>query len=111
MAKWADYTISGIWKTTQNNSERITHVMLHEDKDTYIGSGVKRTEAYVISLLKPPFPKTVKTMRWSYETSKWIEGALVTIEKVNGVELLRTVPNATVKDNLDNSLPMDQFSS
>ena len=101
MAKWADFLISGIWQS----DGRITHVALRPDNDDTVGSATKRTEAYVIDLIKNK--KTVKTIRWNYASAIWTEGALVTYEKVNGVEVLRTVPNTTKEDNLDNSFRMN----
>ncbi len=48
MAKWADYLISGVWKS----EGRITHVMAHPDNGNSVGMGVKVTEAEIIKHLK-----------------------------------------------------------
>lgn len=98
--KSADYFISGVWK---DSSERITEVLLHTVTDTNsFLLGVKTSESNVINLLKSK--KTVKTITWNYPG--WNIGASVIVAS-NGInEYLRTVPNATAKDNLDNSINM-----
>ncbi|NCP07192.1 MAG: hypothetical protein COZ16_04070 [Flavobacteriaceae bacterium CG_4_10_14_3_um_filter_31_253] len=100
MSKSADYFISGVWK---DNSERITDVMLHtvNDNDSF-QFGVKTSESSVINLLK--VNKTIKTITWEYPD--WYIGAFVTYVTIGSNEYLRTVANATVKDNLDNSINM-----
>lgn len=97
MSKWADYLISGVWK---DMSKRITDVKLHVDDGETVSTGIKRTEAEVIRLLKDG--KTVETTTWSYPN--WTRGAKVIYEERNGREFLTTVANATVRDNLDNSI-------
>lgn len=100
MAKLADYFISGVWK---DDSERITDVMLHTvNENNSFSLGVKTSESSAINLLK--LKRTIKTITWGYP--EWQIGALVTVINIGGVEYLRTVANATVKDNLDNSINM-----
>ncbi len=106
MSKWADYLISGVWFTTQNNSKRISHVMLHADSDSGFEHGIKTSESEVIKLLKNK--KSVITITWNYPG--WQKGAAVTYETVQGQEYLRTVANATTKDNLDNSISMQAIA-
>jgi hypothetical protein len=106
MSKWADYLISGVWFTTQNNSKRISHVMLHTDSDNTFEKGIKTSESEVIKLLKNK--KSVITITWNYP--EWRQGAEVTYETVQGQEYLRTGANATTKDNLDNSVDMHAFA-
>lgn len=100
MAKSADYFVSGVWK---DNSERITDVMLHtvNDNDSF-QLGVKTSESSAINLLK--LNRTIKTITWGYPN--WHIGASVTFVTIGSNEYLRTVANATVKDNLDNSISM-----
>lgn len=101
--KLADYFISGVWK---DSSERITYVMLHtvnENNSFYMG--VKTSESDAIKLLKSK--KTIKTITWGYPD--WQIGALVTVVSVGNVEYLRTVANASAKDNLDNSINMQSI--
>jgi hypothetical protein len=103
MAKWADYFISGVWK---DNAGDVTHVMLHEvnEKNEY-KKGEKNPLRTVINLINRN--KLVMTITWGYPG--WKKGALVTVVSENGKEYLRTVANATEKDNLDNSLQMKDF--
>ena len=100
MAKWADYVITGVWK---DSHKRITHVLLHVDGENSFEKGEKKSEAEVIRLLKLGW--VIKTITWNYPN--WTEGALVTYENRGGTEFLITVKNATIKDNLDNSFPMN----
>lgn len=98
--KLADYFISGVWK---DQSERITDVMLHlvNDNNSF-QLGVKTSESSAIALLKSK--KTIKTITWSYPG--WNIGASVIVQLVGNKEYLKTVANATRKDNLDNSIDM-----
>jgi hypothetical protein len=100
MAKTADYFISGVWK---DNSERITDVMLHTvNENNSFNMGVKTSESNAINLIK--LKKTIKTITWNYPG--YDVGALVTVVNIGNKEYLRTVANATAKDNLDNSINM-----
>lgn len=100
MARTADYFISGVWK---DNSERITDVMLHTvNENNSFNMGVKTSESNAINLIK--LKKTIKTITWNYPG--YDVGALVTVVNIGNKEYLRTVANATAKDNLDNSINM-----
>jgi len=100
MAKLADYFISGVWK---DSSDRITDVLLHAVNDNNsFQMGVKTSESNAINLLKSR--KTIKTITWRYP--KWHIGASVTVVTVGNREYLRTVANASERDNLDNSIDM-----
>ncbi|WP_075341012.1 DUF3892 domain-containing protein [Tenacibaculum agarivorans] len=101
MAKSANYFISGVWK---DNKDNITHVLLHTvtDNNTF-QYGVKTTELTAINLIKQK--NIIKTITWGYPG--WQIGALVTYVNNNNREYLRTVPNAKLKDNLDNSINME----
>ena len=100
MVKSADYFISGVWK---DNSERITDVLLHtvNDDNSFL-FGVNTSASSAINLLK--VNKTIKTVTWGYPD--WHIGASITYVTIGSNEYLRTVANATVKDNLDNSISM-----
>jgi hypothetical protein len=104
MAKWTDYFISGVWK---DNTGNITHVMLHEvnEKNEYV-LGVKTPVSTVISLINKNY--SVITITWNYPS--WKRGAKVIVVNEKGIEYLRTVANSTEKDNLDNSIPMNDFN-
>jgi hypothetical protein len=100
MAKSANYFISGVWK---DNSERITDVMLHTvNENNSFNMGVKTSESNAINLIK--VKKTIKTITWNYPG--YDIGALVTVVNIGNKEYLKTVANATAKDNLDNSINM-----
>jgi len=105
MARSANYFISGVWK---DNNDNITHVLLHEvnDGDSFIG-GVKTTEFSAINLIKQN--NIIYTITWDYPG--WNLGANVTYVKNGNHEYLRTVANATKKDNLDNSINMKSIIS
>jgi len=62
--------------------------------------GQKVSEQQAITLLKNG--NTLTTQRWDYQHARWVTGAEVGIEKVNNREILRTKPDASVMDNLDN---------
>jgi hypothetical protein len=103
MSKSNHYYITGVWKDTQ---QRITDVMLHEViDDSTFKKGTKKTKAEAIQLIKNNF--IIKTLVWGYPT--WSVGAKVTYETVNFVEYLRTVPDASIKNNIDNSIAMEAF--
>jgi hypothetical protein len=104
MSKVADFFITGVWKDSQ---KRITDVMLHavNEDGSFKARGSKTNRVAVVALLKNK--KTVMTLTWGYPG--WEIGANVTYENIGGQEFLRTVANATQKDNLDNSFPFDQF--
>lgn len=104
MSKSSDYYISAVSKDIKG---RVTHVMLHEvTDDTSFRNGIKRDKEVVIQYIKKGY--IIKTVTWNYPT--WIIGARVTYETVNNVEYLRTVPDASVHNNLDNSFPLDSIS-
>lgn len=96
----ANYYISGVWKDDQG---RITDVNLHLGVGEGFARPRKTHKTQVIALIKAG--NNVNTITWGYPD--WELGASVAFEKVGYEEYLRTDPNASVKDNLDNSLPMD----
>ncbi|RKS14290.1 DUF3892 domain-containing protein [Flavobacterium sp. 120] len=103
MSKSSHYYITGVWKDAQ---QRITDVMLHEViDDSNFKNGAKKTKAEVVQLIKNNY--IVKTLIWGYPT--WNVGAKVIYETVNFVEYLRSIPDTSIKNNLDNSIPMDAF--
>jgi hypothetical protein len=100
MAKTADYLISGVWKDSE---KRITHVLLHTmTGENSWGFGQKTSELQAINLLKEG--KIIKTVIWQYPD--WEIRVRVTYVLRNGKEYLRSDPNASTKDNLDNLISM-----
>jgi len=103
MARLASYFISGVWKDDKDN---ITHVLLHiVDENNTFQYGVKTEESKAINLLKQGY--TIITITWGYPG--WEKGAKVTYVNSNNREYLRTVANASIKDNLDNSIDMNSI--
>ena len=94
-----NYYINGVWKDT---NKVITHVSLCKIESTGWYGGIKTTEAEVVKLIDAG--SVIYTIVWSYPI--WTKGALVEVITSNGAKFLRTVSNATTKDNLDNSIDM-----
>ena len=97
-----NFFITGVWKDTQN---RITHVLLHERRNNSIISGIKTSESEVISLIN--IGKVVHTLTWNYHKLCWYKGAKVLVENNLGRFFLKTSPNNSTIDNLDNSISMN----
>lgn len=55
--------------------------------------------SHVVMLLKSA---KVHTLRWDYQKASWSIGPEVEVEHVNGIAYLRTNPNTTLQDNLNN---------
>ena len=108
MEKWADYLISGIWFTESGSSKFISVVLLHIDKGDTMDRGTKTTKDAVIKLLKAGY--SIRTIRWAYSDGKWVKGAKVDYETRRNVEYLRTDPDTTVTDNLDNLIDLGFFN-
>lgn len=101
----ATYYITGVWK---NDDHRITHVMLHRLNDNGTWTrGAKTSEQDVIRLIDNDH--NVSTRIWNYTNAVWAPGARVIVVNEFGRRILRTVPDARVTDNLDNSIRMEFF--
>ncbi len=104
----AQYFITGVWFQTEGNSIYISHVMLHPaNSDENLNGGVKTSKDDVIAKIKSGL--IIKTLRWDYVKRTWIRGAVVHYETVGKNQYLRTVPDTTVSDNLDNMINMRQL--
>ena len=97
MAKWADFGISAV--RYSGNKTGIEQVMVHEDKDTTIGSGVEKTRNQVITGMKGG--QTYVTILKG-DGDKWKKGQDVHIIVVDGEEFIRTDANKRKSDNLEN---------
>lgn len=104
MSKSSHYYISGVWKDGEN---RITNVMLHAviDDTKFVPRGIKKSKNSILKLIKEGY--IIKTLVWLYPN--WSVGAKVSYETISGIEYLRTFPDSTTKNNLDNSLLMENF--
>ena len=102
----ANYYISGVVFTAENNSRKISHVSVHAcSEEIAVSKGVLIPEAEVVKMIKEEH--VVKTMRWDYANAVWEEGAKVIIENLDGEEKLRCLKNATVMDNLENLIDLN----
>lgn len=99
MAKWADYLISQVERTS---SGVVTRVMLHIDNGDTVGKIGVKTKDEVINLLKKGH--RVNTILWKYPS--WNNGAEVIYVRGSYGEYLRTNRNSTDEDNLDNLIPL-----
>lgn len=97
MAKWADFGISAVRYSADKT--HIERVMVHEDKDTAMGSGIEKTKEQVIAGMK--LGQTYVTILKGDE-GKWKRGQDVHIIVVDGEEFLRTDANKRKSDNLEN---------
>jgi len=94
-----DYFITGVWKDKNGN---ITDVYLHKNGENGFEKGIKTPENSVILLIKQG--KSIKTLIWNYPT--WKQKAEIIVVQ----DYLRTKPNGTEKDNLDNLIDMNAFN-
>jgi hypothetical protein len=100
----ANFYISGTWQT----ANRITDVMLHSAaSDGGYTVGRKTSEQAVINLINQG--NAVYTIMWNYNNGSWTIGARVIVVQEYGRNILRTNPNTTVRDNLDNLIRMEYF--
>lgn len=94
-----DYFITGVWKDTNGN---ITDVFLHENGESGFKKGAKASEKFVIQLINKG--KSIKTLIWNYP--EWKQKAEVIVVQ----DYLRTKPNGSEKDNLDNLIDMNAYN-
>ncbi len=94
-----DYFITGVWKEKNGN---ITDVILHENGKDGFEKGIKKSEKFVIQLIKQG--NSVKTLIWDYPD--WREKAEIIVVQ----DYLRTKPNGSQKDNLDNLIDMNAYN-
>lgn len=97
--KMVDYFITGVWKNPNGN---ITDVFLHENGESGFKKGIKASEKSVIQLINKG--KSIKTLIWNYPD--WKQKAEVIVVQ----DYLRTKPNGSEKDNLDNLIDMNAYN-
>lgn len=100
MAKTAHYFITGVWFATTPH-RHVSHVLLHEvnDDDSW-NKGVKTDKDSVIALLDKNY--VIKTKIWNYSQADWETGAAVGSERLSSGRYLRSNPDKTARDNIDN---------
>lgn len=100
----ANYYITGV----QKDNGVITHVMLHSvNESNQLQKGSKVSEQYAISLREAGH--FIKTLKWDHETAWWKGGATVNVVQEGSRKYLRTSRDATVTDNLDNLIRLNEI--
>lgn len=97
MPKWADYCITH--KRMNPARTHIDSIKAFPDLGETLGEATTRSRSQVIADLKAGI--TYLTIYKTADSSKWQWGELVTIEKVNGEEYIKTLPDGSEADNLD----------
>lgn len=96
MTKWADYLISAVRYNADDS--HITHVRVHQDLGTTVGSPSAETRQAVIDSIDAG--RSFKTIY--NQNGQWSRGEDVHVVPVNGVRYIRTDPDRTPDDNLGN---------
>ncbi|MDX1955733.1 MAG: DUF3892 domain-containing protein [Chitinophagaceae bacterium] len=92
------YYITAIKKETVNNHTFITQVLIHETNESTVFRRQVKAKDEVIKLIKAR--NSVYTATWNYQNIAWGRQETVAYETRNGVEYLRTTPDASQRDNL-----------
>jgi hypothetical protein len=96
--KWADYLISAVRYNSAGT--HIDKVRVHPDYGDKVGPGAEYTRTRVVSLIGTG--NTFATITRSAAGQQWNLGAKVAILQIDGAQYLRTRPDRTKADNLDN---------
>lgn len=101
----AKYYVTGVWKDAN-------HVITHIQVNAPGTSGVLRPYAKWSVAQGVQFLSTsgneLSSATWNYTSANWKEGEKIIVVK-QILKYLRTAPDNTVSDNLDNLIPMDQL--
>jgi hypothetical protein len=97
MSKWADFCIKA--KRMNNRGTHIDCVKTLPDLGDKFGAEVEKSRAQVVQDLK--IGVSYITIVKSPE-NKWDKGQKVIIDRVNGVDYIKTLPDKSEADNLDN---------
>lgn len=100
----AQYRISGVWKT---DNGVITHYALHKPSVDGYFQAEKTTKDQVIRILGAGH--TVKTWVWNYTKTDWVDGQAIHVVDSGSNRYLRTAPDGTIRDNLDNLINAEWF--
>lgn len=95
--KWSDFVISGVRFNSAHT--HIDQVRVSPDNGDTIGASTTEMRQAVVSALKRG--RTFSTVFMGGD-NKWQKGQPVFIDRVNGIEYIKTVPNGKPIDNLDN---------
>jgi hypothetical protein len=97
MSKWADYGISAVRFNLRHT--HIDQLQVTQDQGDTFGANSIESRDNVVSAIK----RGVKFITiYRGENNQWNKGQPVVIDRVNGVDFLKTVPNGKPIDNLDN---------
>jgi hypothetical protein len=96
MLKWADYTISSVRFNPAHT--HIDQVQVRPDNGDNLGPSTTQQREAIVSLLK----RGVTFTTIFRNNDQWHKGQPVFIDRVNGIEYIKTVPNGKAIDNLDN---------
>lgn len=97
----AQYAISGIWNSGSNITDYAVHRVSNVNGSTVYGSAKKYSKEDILILLDNPI-NSAKTIVWNYNSGVSRSGADIEVVGFGVNRYLRTVPDATVTDNLDN---------
>lgn len=99
MAKWADYLISAVHYSEGTNRKYISHLRVHPDGDSSVGTGSTWTKDQVVAAIN-----SGSSFMTIYQGSdgKWKRGEDVRVITVNYRHYLRTDANHIEADNLGN---------
>jgi hypothetical protein len=97
MSKWADYGISGVRFNLAHT--HIDRVQVNADNGDTIGAAQDFARADVVAAIRRniTFVTIIRNA-----SGQWNKGQSVFIDRIGGVEYLKTVPNGKAIDNLDN---------
>ncbi len=97
MAKWADFCITR--KRMNSKGTHIDFVEVFPDLGDKLGAAATKSRGQVVADLK--IGVTYITIYKPSSGSQYQQGEKVIIDRVNGVEYIKTLPDKTEKDNLD----------
>jgi hypothetical protein len=91
-----NYFITGIIKSSTGD---ITDYIIYEELPSGEIQVMKQTKSQAIALASDT-NNNLKTIYWSYTSSKWIIGSKVTVVRTSSNEFLRTHADGKISDNL-----------
>jgi hypothetical protein len=97
MDKWADYGISGVKFNSAH--AHIDQVQVNQDNGDSMGGAVVKRRVDVVSAIRQG---TTFVTIFRGANNQWQKGQPVFIDRINGIDYLKTVPNGKPIDNLDN---------
>jgi Protein of unknown function (DUF3892) len=96
MAKWADYLITAVRFNARGT--HIEAVQIRADNGDTVGSPSEASRAQVVAWLESGYTFCTAT----FSGGKWHMGAPVGIVTIHNEQFIKTKPDSTKVDNLDN---------